>query len=743
MKQRAIALFLAWLFVAGGVEPALAAPMTATDSQTQEQMDEKEIVVNSVYEERVSKSGIRGHLKEDASEAKAAEVPEVFTTVEQAADYVRQQMTRRTQEITFRCRQKEEPPKSDTIVARATEETEASNQGDYLALSYERYHKERSLIADGEYYVAEYTLTFDYYTTAAQEEELAAQVDTILSSLDLEDKSALDTVYAIYDYVCSHVSEYDSSQGTEKLTAYYALKNGRANCQGFAALVYRLMREAGIPCRVITGKTAIGAKHAWNIVQIGDWYYNVDATWDAQQYNAGDPYLYFLRGGSDFYSHVRDEKYKKSAFKNAYPTADSMYVTNLSVGIAAMSLLPGTSYQLSVTANPTDAKRWVRWYTSNPHVAQVSVDGTIVAVSEGTAKIRAAVGSRTASCTLHVSDAASGLAISKTGATINKGKSAKITVKTIPERTHDSISWSSSNEKVATVSQTGTVKAVGAGTATITATAGSGSISCEVTVNAPVTKVNFPVSSLWITKGKSKTLNNRVWPSDCTDAVTWRVINTKIAKVSQKGKVTALKTGVTKVQVKIGTMSASYTLHVISGKVGSDYFTDIADTDKIADVINGCTEVGAFAATIGKFKPNSRMTRAQLMQALYRAAGKPKATGTLPYKDVQKSDYYYKAVLWGYRKGVIYKAESFKPSGAVTRQQLVTFLYRYAKARGVNVSTRTDITGFEDYASVADYAVTPMRWAVAKGYMTANSNRLNPKTYLTRAAASQILAAYF
>lgn len=87
--------------------------------------------------------------------------------------------------------------------------------------------------------------------------------------------------------------DYDGlsdSSNTVKYTAYGALCNGKAVCNGYAVLFYRMCKEAGLSVRIISG-TANGGSHAWNIVKVGDVYYAVDSTWDGQDAQTLDQYL--------------------------------------------------------------------------------------------------------------------------------------------------------------------------------------------------------------------------------------------------------------------------------------------------------------------------------------------------------------------------------------------------------------------------------------------------------------------
>ena len=141
----------------------------------------------------------------------------------------------------------------------------------------------------------------------------------------VDGKGREETVRTIYAYVCDHVTyDYDNLNDDSyllKYTAYAALVNGTAVCQGYAALLYRLMLEAGIDCRMVSGKSH-GEGHGWNIVQMGARWFFMDSTWDAGT-TAHD---YELRGLQTFAAdHQLDEEYCTDAFFADYPVDDADY----------------------------------------------------------------------------------------------------------------------------------------------------------------------------------------------------------------------------------------------------------------------------------------------------------------------------------------------------------------------------------------------------------------------------------
>ncbi|MCD8314100.1 MAG: InlB B-repeat-containing protein, partial [Firmicutes bacterium] len=134
-------------------------------------------------------------------------------------------------------------------------------------------------------------------------------------------------ISAIYDYICENVTyDYDGLNNDSdvlKYTAYGALIEGSAVCQGYSTLFYRMLMESGISSRVIAG-VSYGDNHAWNIALLGGYYYNLDSTWDA----GVSSYKYFLKCDANFSNHTRNSEYLTSAFYSLYPMASSDYTTS-------------------------------------------------------------------------------------------------------------------------------------------------------------------------------------------------------------------------------------------------------------------------------------------------------------------------------------------------------------------------------------------------------------------------------
>ena len=173
-----------------------------------------------------------------------------------------------------------------------------------------------------------------------------------------------------------------------------------------------------------------------------------------------------------------------------------------------------------------------------------------------------------------------------------------------------------------------------------------------------------------------------------------------------------------------------------SAEQAANPFTDVRESDYYYDAVlwaveNGVTN-GTSAAT---FSPNAAVTRAQMVTFLWRAYGSPKATGSNPFADVRESEYYYDAVLWAVENGVTNgtSATTFSPGAPVTRAQSVTFQWRAAGSPAAAGERFGDVAADAYYAD----AVT---WAVAKGITNGtSSSKFSPDMAVSRAQAVTFL----
>ena len=154
----------------------------------------------------------------------------------------------------------------------------------------------------------------------------------------------------------------------------------------------------------------------------------------------------------------------------------------------------------------------------------------------------------------------------------------------------------------------------------------------------------------------------------------------------------------------------------------------------------------------GTFSPSTACTRAQIVKILYNRSGNQADYSYyyLPFTDVAPGAWYYNAVAWAYCNDVTSgtSATTFTPNAAITRQQLVTFLYRYTvKYAPEFTGNAAPISAFPDAGSVANWAYAAMSWAVGNGLIVGNAHDngldyLDPNGSATRAQTATIIMRY-
>lgn len=212
----------------------------------------------------------------------------------------------------------------------------------------------------------------------------------------------------------------------------------------------------------------------------------------------------------------------------------------------------GKTASLKTTSN--DAAKTVTYTTSNNAVATVSSTGVVKGVKAGTAVITATCGNAKATCKVTVKT--STIKFAASAASVYTGKTVTVKATATPSAT---VTYTTSNKAIATVSSTGVVKGIKAGTVTITATTSTGlKATCKVTVKAP--SVKFAKKSAVVYKGKTATVKATLAG---VSSVTYKSSNTKIATVNSKtGTVKGIKAGTVTITATSGKLKATYKLTV-------------------------------------------------------------------------------------------------------------------------------------------------------------------------------------
>ena len=162
-------------------------------------------------------------------------------------------------------------------------------------------------------------------------------------------------------------------------------------------------------------------------------------------------------------------------------------------------------------------------------------------------------------------------------------------------------------------------------------------------------------------------------------------------------------------------------------------FSDVSSSDWFADAVKYVSDKGMMNGTgNGKFSPADTTTRAMLMTVIARYAGED-TIGSNPW--------YQKGMEWAKANGV---SDGTAPNANITREQLVTMMYRYAKSTGkdVSVGKDTNILSYADATTVSEYAVPAMQWACGAGIVNGANGKLNPQNNATRAEVAAILMRF-
>ena len=258
--------------------------------------------------------------------------------------------------------------------------------GDYLRWQGGKYfyYPGFSYRDNGSYITFTMYFQTNWFTTAQQEATLSSYIKgTLLPQLALDGKSTYQKVQAIYDWITRNVRYDYANLGNDsyllQYTAYAAVINRTAVCNGYASLFYRLANDAGIDCRFITGTA--GGYHAWNIVRMDNGkYYCLDATWDEGQTN----YRYFLKGTTEFgqdHTVITDEN--NTYFWNQYPVSATDFDPNAPLPPAAptVTMTYSDSGKPKLTWNAVSGATSYRVFRSESRGTGYSLLGTTTSTS--------------------------------------------------------------------------------------------------------------------------------------------------------------------------------------------------------------------------------------------------------------------------------------------------------------------------------------------------------------------------
>lgn len=187
-----------------------------------------------------------------------------------------------------------------------------------------------------------------------------------------------------------------------------------------------------------------------------------------------------------------------------------------------------------------------------------------------------------------------------------------------------------------------------------------------------------------------------------------------------------------------------FSLLCVNVGASGEQFTDVSEKAWYAPAVEYAVKNGLMNGVgNNKFEPETAMSRAMLVTVLWRYAGQPKE-GKNTFRDVPDGQWYTDAVAWAAKNGVVNGVgdNQFEPEGKITREQMATILFRYANQIDVDTGKRSDLKGFVDYKQVSEYALAPMRWAVAERIINGSDGCLLPNGDATRAQVAAILMRF-
>lgn len=223
--------------------------------------------------------------------------------------------------------------------------------------------------------------------------------------------------------------------------------------------------------------------------------------------------------------------------------------TTIKLDAAGLVLDAGESYTLDVSFNPkTTTETTLRWSSNNTSVAKVDSKGRVTGVGAGDCVITVVTSNNlVAFCYVTVNQAVTGIKLDSEEVQVAKGKFVELKANVLPKNATDkNVTWKSSNEKIAQVSDSGTVKGISGGSAIITCTTDEGGFAavCMVTVIEKVAGIKLNKTTYKLGLGKKFTLTAKVTNSAASDpTVTWVSSDPKICAVNKNGVISGKKLG--------------------------------------------------------------------------------------------------------------------------------------------------------------------------------------------------------
>lgn len=269
---------------------------------------------------------------------------------------------------------------------------------------------------------------------------------------------------------------------------------------------------------------------------------------------------------------------------------------------------------------------------------------------------------------------------------------------------------------------------------------------------AVATKITLDKTSLTLVKGASETVTATVEPAEATnkDEIVWTTSNSDIATV-EAGKITAVGYGTATITAKIGEVYATCAVSVICDDENCAHYDDVNEDAWYHPAVDFVTEQDIMQGIAEKtFAPEMKLTRAQFAQILYNMEGKPEYETDKTFDDVQEKEdgkdvWYYDAVMWAASTGIVkgYENGCYYPDKDITRQEMVTMLYRYAEYKNTLTGDITeDLEAFPDSNDNSVWDDEAFAWAVQHGIVNGKDGKLAASDPARRCEIAKIIMVY-
>ena len=177
----------------------------------------------------------------------------------------------------------------------------------------------------------------------------------------------------------------------------------------------------------------------------------------------------------------------------------------------------------------------------------------------------------------------------------------------------------------------------------------------------------------------------------------------------------------------------------------TERFTDIKPEAWYVEAVQYVSDKGLMRGMDeATFAPKAVITRGAIVTILHRMEGEPGGADH-SFRDVPSGQWYAGGVSWASANGIVqgFGDDTFRPEEAITREQLVTILYRYAQQKGYDMSAQADLSGFIDQEKISAYARPAMAWAKAVGLINgADWGGLHPQGTASRGEVAAILMRF-